>query len=467
MSARTWLLARLTGAQVPPERAVEELDAFRDEVRAEAVPELDRLRLLLDAQPADLTEAQLDALAAAGNRALNDHYHDDLCHCREWPESCATRGYFPGMWDTGAFDIGLGAVLGLWESMRGDATAGELAALRARVAKLESQSSRVRTDELVPGDRVRHPHDMTCFAVTRVAPDGSASGLLFHNRATDENESGLRVTGTDDSGETVHVDCAPSYLWHMEDATAELVGLRARVAELKAERQSTNAALSEAVESLATARDRIAELEAGLIRLASRMRRGQHWRDGRVVSEQTITQREIRHLVGLPLTPPTEDEYQYCGADLGRTEFPFTCYRRVAHSGPCGPAHDAPAPRPSGGELAKQRHLMDELDHALEALAPRTTPPTCRCDDPGADPYECEADDCTHLVSELNPFGAGARPVNRASAEVTRICPVCDWKTVWQADDGSAEESLHRHMASAHTTAELPTAHPTDARSVL
>lgn len=35
------------------------------------------------------------------------------------------------------------------------------------------------------------------------------------------------------------------------------------------------------------------------------------------------------------------DEYRYCGADLGRSEFPFTCYRRVAHEGPCGPDMDA------------------------------------------------------------------------------------------------------------------------------
>ncbi|MFF0277516.1 hypothetical protein [Streptomyces sp. NPDC004330] len=104
--------------------------------------------------------------------------------------------------------------------------------LRARVAKLESQDSRVRTDELAPGDRVWHPYEMACFTVTRVAPDGSASGLRFHNRATDSNEFGLRVTGTDDSGETAHVDCAPSYLWTREDATAELAGLRAQLSEL-------------------------------------------------------------------------------------------------------------------------------------------------------------------------------------------------------------------------------------------
>jgi hypothetical protein len=33
-------------------------------------------------------------------------------------------------------------------------------------------------------------------------------------------------------------------------------------------------------------------------------------------------------------------EYQYCGADLGRSEPPCTCNRRIAHDGPCSPEHD-------------------------------------------------------------------------------------------------------------------------------
>ncbi|WP_019548541.1 hypothetical protein [Streptomyces sulphureus] len=34
------------------------------------------------------------------------------------------------------------------------------------------------------------------------------------------------------------------------------------------------------------------------------------------------------------------DEYRYCGSTLDRTEFPYTCYRRVAHDGGCGPEED-------------------------------------------------------------------------------------------------------------------------------
>lgn len=105
----------------------------------ETAAELVRLRLLQNAQPAELTEAQTDALADAGNRALNDHYHEDLCHCSDWPESCASSGnYFAGRWDTAAFSIGMAAVIGAWESMRAPAEADEIARLRARVAELEA-----------------------------------------------------------------------------------------------------------------------------------------------------------------------------------------------------------------------------------------------------------------------------------------------------------------------------------------
>jgi hypothetical protein len=72
----------------------------------------------------------------------------------------------------------------------------------------------------------------------------------------------------------------------------------------------------------------------------------------------------------------------------------------------------------------------------------------CRCDEPGADPYSCEADDCTTEFSELNSFGS-ARPVNVPGIEVSRTCR-CGWTTAWHVDDGSAEEELHHHIARAH-----------------
>lgn len=73
----------------------------------------------------------------------------------------------------------------------------------------------------------------------------------------------------------------------------------------------------------------------------------------------------------------------------------------------------------------------------------------CRCDEPGADPYSCEADDCTATFSELNPFGGG--PVRGHDAKVSRGCGRCDYRTsVWHVDDGSAEAELHGHVVRVH-----------------
>ncbi|MFJ4917191.1 hypothetical protein [Streptomyces sp. NPDC088726] len=125
----------------------------------------------------------------------------------------------------------------------------------------------------------------------------------------------------------------------------------------------------------------------------------------------------------------------HCRADLER----WPCSTRVA----------LPAPT---GALAEDRHLADPLDHVLEHLADeRPAAVVCRCDEPDADPYACEADDCTHSFSELNPFGSGARPVNVASAKVSRKCRTCGWRTsVWHVADGSAEAELHDHVARVH-----------------
>ncbi|MFI1889879.1 hypothetical protein [Streptomyces jumonjinensis] len=101
------------------------------------------LESLMGAQPADLSEAQVDALAAAGNRALNDAIHDDVCACDAWPEACRSSSpYWMGYWDTSALDTAMPAVIGLWESMRAAGDAGELGRLRARVAELETELGR-------------------------------------------------------------------------------------------------------------------------------------------------------------------------------------------------------------------------------------------------------------------------------------------------------------------------------------
>lgn len=117
-------------------------------------------------------------------------------------------------------------------------------------------------------------------------------------------------------------------------------------------------------------------------------------------------------------------------------------------------------PVPAGSEPQPDRVPHDSpLHHSY--TTPHDMPQTavtrdaegaavCRCDEPGADPYECEAEDCSGHFSELNPF-AGARPVDEPSAEVSRKCGQCGWRTsVWHVDDGSAEEELHGHVVRVH-----------------
>lgn len=83
--------------------------------------------------PVELTEAQIEALVAAGDRVVNDEMHQRLCMCDEWPKACVSMGnYFMGAWDVSGLETAIPAVLGLWEQMRG----GEMLALRARVAAL-------------------------------------------------------------------------------------------------------------------------------------------------------------------------------------------------------------------------------------------------------------------------------------------------------------------------------------------
>lgn len=76
------------------------------------------------------------------------------------------------------------------------------------------------------------------------------------------------------------------------------------------------------------------------------------------------------------------------------------------------------------------------------------TAAVCRCDEPGADPYAYEADDCSAEFSELNPFGGG--PVEGHDAKVTRTCGCGFRTTVWHVADGSAEAELHDHVVRVH-----------------
>ncbi|MFI8817480.1 MULTISPECIES: zinc finger domain-containing protein [unclassified Streptomyces] len=97
-------------------------------------------------------------------------------------------------------------------------TVPQLADIQPAVSGVSSEKAatgmlmRVRTDALLPGDRVWHPYDMAAFTVS-VAPEALDVHLGFHNKATGKSESGMRVTGVDDAGWTVHVDAAQSHLW--------------------------------------------------------------------------------------------------------------------------------------------------------------------------------------------------------------------------------------------------------------
>lgn len=101
---------------------------------------------------------------------------------------------------------------------------------------------------------------------------------------------------------------------------SELEQMRAEVAELREERHSTNESVSEAAEALRVQRDRIAELEATnealrsrlaelegqRAALAERLRAGQTWRQGRLVSEDYVSQPELREIFGIPLAAPLD-----------------------------------------------------------------------------------------------------------------------------------------------------------------
>lgn len=97
-----------------------------------------------------------------------------------------------------------------------------------------------------------------------------------------------------------------------------------------------------------------------------------------------------------------------------------------------------------------------EADGITRRLAPsqvlREDEPAvkCRCGEPGVDPYACEAEDCTHEFSELNPFGGGSGPVEGHDAKVSRACGCGFRTTVWHVADGSAEAELHEHVVRVH-----------------
>jgi hypothetical protein len=85
--------------------------------------------------------------------------------------------------------------------------------------------------------------------------------------------------------------------------TFDTAELKRRIAELEAERHTTNEALDDAVQALRSGQ---AQREA----LAERLRAGQQWKRGRnpeLVSENLVSQSELRAIFGIPLVAPWDD----------------------------------------------------------------------------------------------------------------------------------------------------------------
>lgn len=97
-----------------------------------------------------------------------------------------------------------------WEAERFEAAHAEALEINA------TTPVQVLTEDLRPGNRVWHPYDMECFTVKEV-PQELKVHLGFHSVGANVTESGMRVTGTSDSGETVHVDAAQSYRWTLAE----------------------------------------------------------------------------------------------------------------------------------------------------------------------------------------------------------------------------------------------------------
>lgn len=180
---------------------------------------------------------------------------------------------------------------------------------------------------------------------------------------------------------------------------------------LLTERHSTNEALSEAAVALRAQQDRITELEAGrdnfllpwahkldaktLDNFAGDLIRAAESPLMLVVNEIHDTVRNWRELMAARNTEiapvPHGDPIAY-----GPTGIQCGC-GKDAHSNlvPCRAL-------PTEGKLAEQRHLVDPLDHALEALAPLSTPlpgrgETCECGHSGADHHHAGTACWAHL----------------------------------------------------------------------
>lgn len=75
------------------------------------------LPVAADAEPVEIPDEVLDAMADAADRAVGDANHADLCGCDGWPKACVS-GYSAGFWDSGVWRAGLPAALAVLEEHR-------------------------------------------------------------------------------------------------------------------------------------------------------------------------------------------------------------------------------------------------------------------------------------------------------------------------------------------------------------
>jgi hypothetical protein len=183
--------------------------------------------------PLAVSEQQIEALAAAGNRVVNDAVHQHLCMCDAWPDECVSTGnYYMGAWDVPGLEDAIPAVLALWERMRG----GELGRLSARVVELEALLREATAGEAVADDLYK-------------ALQGRVAELETERHSTNEA---------------------------LSDAAEQLRAIRDRIAELEAQPTTGDFAkwLRKKARECPTAPERQESAAEAIARLADKVSRG-------------------------------------------------------------------------------------------------------------------------------------------------------------------------------------------------
>jgi hypothetical protein len=282
-----------------------------------------------------------------------------------------------------------------------------------------SEQTPIRTDELRPGDRVWHPFDIVCFTVAHEPKP--ETGIHF------QGEPGLRVTGTDDRGETVHIDVAPGYKWHRgpirdaETAVRELgalpvpVGVKPLAAGGRARtmldhaREALNArmlkddlrlVLENVITYAAERQDEAEQVQKQFAEAAARVAelvqdRGERLKTEAALRDHIIARdaeiERLRARLAEYERPADEDPIRYtltekqCGADLGPG---YRCQRPAGHDGDCEPTPDAEDDVTP--QVAKLRSILaGQREQAEAARAVHTKYPDSEHCQHDGEPWPC------------------------------------------------------------------------------